>query len=324
MTDVFSIPSREPVIALFGEVLVDVFPEGKVLGGAPFNVARHLKGLGLYPLLITRTGSDEIRDELLATMDRLGMDTRGVQSDPVHPSGQVNVKLSGKEHSFEIMPDRAYDHIHAGLAHMIALASHPHMIYFGTLAQRSMVSRRALTALLRSSKVPRLLDLNLRAPWYDADIIESSLRRADIAKMNEDELSVVASMLDISGQDAMAHAVALVRCFDLQQIVITGGGQGAWQLARGAKKPIHVATQPLDDAMVDTVGAGDGFSAVLIYGTLKGWPVGLILERANAFAASICGIRGAIPPSQDFYIPFLEEWEKCPQSRTTAKILCTS
>ncbi len=322
MHDVLKIPSRQKVVALFGEVLVDVFPDRRVLGGAPFNVARHLKAFGLYPLLITRTGNDAIRDELLEAMARFGMDDRGVQNDLAHPSGQVAVHTEGHGHRFEILPDRAYDYIHAGLVHMITLAVRPKMIYFGTLAQRCVISRKALTALLRSSKAPRFLDLNLRDPWYDLSTVERSLQRADIAKMNEDELLQVAALLQIPDNTIEEQAAALVHRFNLERLLVTCGEQGAWQLS-GSGKLARASGQTMEQPMVDTVGAGDGFSAVLIFGMLSGWPIASILSRANAFAAAVCGIRGAIPPDQDFYAPFLEEWKKCPPDKSKTKTLCT-
>jgi fructokinase len=322
--DLLKIRSRQKVVALFGEVLVDVFPDRKVLGGAPFNVACHLKAFGLYPLLITRTGNDEVRDKLLDTMARFGMDDRGVQSDLAHPSGQVIVHTDGHHgHSFEIMPDQAYDYIHAGLVHMITLAMRPKMLYFGTLAQRNTISRKALTALLRSSKSPRLLDLNLRQPWYDLPTIEKSLQRANVAKMNDGELAELAELLQVAGNSIEEQAAGIVNRFNLEQLLVTCGEQGAWQLSRDGKL-VRASGQAMEQPMIDTVGAGDGFAAVLMLGMLSGWPIESTLTRANAFAAAICGIRGAIPPDQDFYTPFLEEWKICPPVTQKPKTLCTS
>ena len=144
----FSAPNGPPdTVVLFGEILVDVFPDRRVLGGAPFNVARHLQAFGLHPVLISRTGNDALRDELMAGMSDLGMDTGGVQSDPVHPTGQVLVHMDEGGHSFEILPEQAYDFIDARSADEIALASRPGLFYFGTLAQRHPVSCRALESL---------------------------------------------------------------------------------------------------------------------------------------------------------------------------------
>jgi len=282
-------PSRQKVVALFGEVLVDVFPDRKVLGGAPFNVSRHLRAFGLYPLLITRTGNDEIRDQLLAAMEKYGMDIGGVQNDPNHPSGQVTVHIKGNQHKFEILPNQAYDYIHAGMAHMVTLAARPQLIYFGTLAQRGMTSRRALTALLRSCRSPRLLDLNLRQPWYDLPTIEKSIRRADIAKMNEEELAEVAKILHLPGKSAEEHAASLISKFKLERLLVTCGKRGAWQLSK-ENKIVQTAGQEIIQPIIDSVGAGDGFAAVLILGILSKWPIELTLSRANTFAAAICGI----------------------------------
>lgn len=300
---------KNKVVALFGEVLVDVFPDSKVLGGAPFNVARHLQAFGATPLLITRTGNDETRDALLAEMARLGMDERGIQTDMNHPSGTVNVTLDEKGHRFDILPDQAYDHIHAGVVHMIALAVRPKMVYFGTLAQRSHASRRALSALLSSSDSPRFLDLNLRAPWYDLQTIKRSLRRADILKLNDEELSKIAAMLRLPGELAQ-QAASLAHQYDIEQILVTCGDKGAWHIDRGGCA-IHANAEKTEVA--DSVGAGDGFSTMMILGQICDWPIELSLSRANAFAAAICGIRGAVPSDPSFYDPFLEEW-KCTSS----------
>jgi len=186
-------------VALFGEVLADRFPDRSVLGGAPFNVARHLRAFGLHPVLITRTGNDELREELLASMARFEMDTLGVQCDPAHPTGQVMVRMEQGGHRFEIPPDQAYDFIHAGVTRLVALSTQPELIYFGTLAQRHKISRQALNSLFRSVGAPRLLDVNLREPWYDAQTLKRSLLRADLVKINHEELASIARQLQLPG-----------------------------------------------------------------------------------------------------------------------------
>lgn len=295
-------------VALFGEVLADKFPDRSVLGGAPFNVARHLQAFGLHPVLITRTGNDELREELLASMARFEMDTLGVQCDPAHPSGQVMVHMEQGGHRFEIPPSQAYDFIHAGVTRLVALSTQPELIYFGTLAQRHKISRRALNSLLRSVDAPRLLDINLREPWYDAQTLRRSLLRADLVKMNYEELASVTRLLQLPGDSADAQAAALIEQFSLQQVLVTRGAQGAWQLnADGIQTRVEGVAPTA--GFVDTVGAGDGFAAVFILGTLRSWPASLTLPRANRFAAALCGIRGAIPDAPGFYQPFQDEWE---------------
>ena len=301
-------PGSKGTVALFGEILVDVFPDRSVLGGAPFNVARHLRAFGLHPVLITRTGNDALREQLLAAMTRFGMDTQGVQCDPTHPTGQVIVHMEPKGHRFEILPQQAYDYIHAGVTRMIALAAQPDLVYFGTLAQRHPVSRRALSTLLRSSAAKRLLDLNLREPWYDTQTITRSLANADVLKLNDSELDTLAGLLRLQGTNPQAQAAALIRRFTLERIVVTCGPAGAWQVDNEGTE-VRLNDAPTAAAVVDTVGAGDAFASVFMLGGLGGWPVDTTLSRAHAFAAAVCGIRGAIPPGDEFYTPFLKEWQ---------------
>lgn len=300
--------SHAGTVVLFGEVLADVFADRQVLGGAPFNVARHLRAFGLHPILISRTGNDTLREDLLEAMARFGMDSRGIQCDPAHPTGQVLVHMEPEGHRFEILPGQAYDFIHAGVARMVAMSVKPALIYFGTLAQRHATSRRALNVLLQTVKSMRMLDLNLRKPWYDAQTVHRSLERADRVKMNQDELALLGSMLHLPGGSPQAQAEALMDRFTLEQILVTCGAEGAWQICRDGRVARITGEGP-PIRVVDTVGAGDGFAAVHILGEMCNWPAPLVLSRAHAFAAAICGIRGAVPAEQTFYAPFLEQWQ---------------
>lgn len=303
----FTQPKPSNTIALFGEVLADIFPERTVLGGAPYNVARHLLAFSQHPVLITRTGSDALRDNFLSELKTLGMDDAGVQTDPVYPTGQVNVAIEGTSHRFEIQTNQAYDHIHAGVAHLVTLATHPDLAYFGTLAQRNVESRLALDTFLSDAKCPRFLDMNLRAPWYDKHTIRRSLLRTEIVKLNEEELHIVASMFDPKLTQAKAQAQFLMKRFDLSLLLITCGEAGAWALMDTGEEAC-VSGVALGDDCIDTVGAGDGFSAVCILGLLNQWPLEQILKRANQFATALCKIRGAAPVDHDFYQPFIEDW----------------
>ncbi|HCA27844.1 MAG TPA: carbohydrate kinase, partial [Betaproteobacteria bacterium] len=212
-------------IALFGEVLVDVFPDRQALGGAPFNVARHLRAFGLHPLLITRTGNDTNRERFLAAMRRFDMDIHGVQRDDRYPTGQVRVHLKEDTHVFEILPQQAYDFIDADMAQHAVHAA-PALSYFGTLAQRNPVSRAALTHLLAHTDTPIFLDINLRAPWYDETIIRESLRRADVVKLNNEELDIVGKLFRFPGSATM-QAQKLMHDFSLRMLIVTCGVEGA-------------------------------------------------------------------------------------------------
>jgi fructokinase len=298
---------HQKTVALFGEVLADIFPDQSVLGGAPFNVARHLQAFGLHPVMISRTGNDALRDDLLREMDRLGMDKTGIQCDPTYPTGQVQVHMKDGGHSFEILPDQAYDHIHAGVTHMMIMSIKPELVYFGTLAQRGMESRLALDKFLADSKCPRFLDINLRSPWYNKHTVRRSLLRSDIVKMNEDELEIVSDYFRISGKTLLLKAEALLDQFELNCLLITCGENGAWLVNRQHEV---FSTLPIENTqtVIDTVGAGDAFAAVFIIGLLNQWEMAVAMQRANLFAAALCGIRGGAPQNLDFYAPFKQAW----------------
>lgn len=292
---------------LFGEVLADVFPDRSVLGGAPFNVACHLKAFGQHPVLITRLGEDALRDEVMNAMTQKGLDTLGIQFDKHHPTGQVKVHMEDGGHRFEILPTQAYDFIHPGVARLTLLSAHPALVYFGTLAQRHNVSRQALKTLLRGTHAAKFLDINLRTPWYDKKILHHSLKFADIVKLNDAELSELAVMFGLPGVEPHEQARVLMDQFELEQLLVTCGDAGAWQMDRDGNQ-VEAGIQCEAVKLVDTVGAGDGFASVFMLGTLCNWPRVKTLERANAFAASICEIRGAVPDQMDFYEPFRDAW----------------
>lgn len=262
---------------LFGEVLFDVFPDGRaVLGGAPFNVAWHLKGLGLDPLLISRVGEDREGDEILKAMDDFGMDISGIQRDPRHPTGCVKVSVDdGGRPAFAIPPAQAFDFIDPG--DFPALPSRG-LLYHGTLAVRSPSSERALRAL-RGRRYPVLVDVNLRAPWWEKTKVEGMLDGAQWVKANGEEMEA----LGYSPEAMMAR-------FGLALLAVTHGEEGAVLVTpEGSCEGKAIPTR-----LVDTVGAGDAFSAMLILGLLEGWVPREMLDRALAFSSRVCALRGAV------------------------------
>lgn len=299
-------PAAAMTLVAFGEALVDQFEDREVPGGAPFNVACHLAAFGAHPVLVTRTGKDAQGERLLHAMSAHGLDLRGVQCDPVRPTGLVEVHETASGHRFEIHSDQAYDHIHARMARLVGLSVRPSIVYFGTLAQRGD-SRRALRALLEATDARTFLDLNLRDPWVDARTLRESLWQARVTKLNEDELARVADLLMLDGGSLRARAAVLLSAFNLERLIVTAGAQGAWTLDAAGRFET-VEGHPLEHP-VDTVGAGDGFAAVCLLGMLRGWPPALQLARADTFARAICGIRGAVPDAAAFYAPFLRDWQ---------------
>ena len=293
------------VVLVFGEILIDRFPDREVLGGAPFNVTRHLGAFGAVPVLVSRIGQDAAGARLLQTLESSGLSTHGVQLDSIYPTGLVEVNLTPEGHQFDIVPDQAYDHIHPRLSRMTALAANPELVYFGTLAQRAN-SHRALRHMLRAAGGQRFFDVNLRDPWVYADRLDWSLQHADIVKANDAELERLARLLDLKETSAEDQAEALIQRYKLRGMLVTCGAAGAWWLDESTQ-----VTAMTSDSVVeirDTVGAGDAFSAVFMLGLLNGWAMPLTLQRAHRFAGAICGIRGAIPEHNDFYKPFIDEW----------------
>jgi fructokinase len=300
-------------ILLFGELLADCFPDREVIGGAPFNVTRHLRGLGrrfgLDPVLVTRIGKDERGARLLEVMQAAGLAIDGVQQDLLRPSGQVQVTLDAESagHRFEIAPDQAWDFIHADMARLIGLLCRPQWLYFGTLAQRG-ASRRGLRALLQTTRAHGFLDLNLRDPWVRKEIIRWSLDKADIVKLNLDELRRVARMFGLTGATPRMLGESFIAAFGITRLLVTEGDAGAW-LLDDKHDHVHTGSTGQTIEIVDSVGAGDAFSAVFLLGLLCHWPAELSLQRAHRFAGEICRIRGAVPDNDDFYRPFIAEWQ---------------
>lgn len=312
----FGVVTPAHTVVAFGETLVDQFHDREVVGGAPFNVACHLHAFGAHPVLVSRVGEDHAGDLLWNAMAARGMSTAGIQRDPLHATGRVRVVETDDGHRFDILGDQAYDHIETDMASSLGEVLHPRMIYFGTLAQRG-ASRFALHRLLEIVKATPFLDVNLRDPWVDAAVVRASLQRARIVKLNEDELVRLAALLGLDCSGAEPCAVALRATFDLDSVVVTRGVAGAALFDRSGAVDV-VRGRPLAE-VVDTVGAGDAFAAVFILGWLHDWPNALRLRRADEFARAICGIRGAVPAGQDFYRPFLRDWQLDGQEAEAAR-----
>lgn len=292
---------------VFGEVLFDSFPDGAaVLGGAPFNVAWHLQGFGQDPLFVSRIGADERGDRVLEAMREWGMDVSGVQRDDMRSTGEVTVTFDSGQPRFNIRPEQAYDYIDAAAAALAIGRSPVALLYHGTLALRGDMSRSALHVLRDDKLVAAVcVDINLRDPWWDHALVHEVLQRAGWAKVNDDELTRIAETNAAAG-DPEQEARALRSRFGIGSLVVTQGDEGAFvvcddDLFRGSPAPVA--------GMIDTVGAGDAFSAVSLLGMMRGWPVPRTLERALEFASRICSVRGATVQDKAMYSSYLSKWE---------------
>jgi fructokinase len=299
----------EPLLGrpvILGEVLFDIFPGNvAVLGGAPFNVAWHLKGFGLSPLLISRIGEDAYGEDILRTMQAWGMDISGIQIDPVHLTGAVRVALEEGQPQFTILPNQAYDFIDSDTAESALRGQNCSLLYHGPLIARG--ASQAAVQALRNSIPAAFVDLNLRAPWWNIEEVRDLLQGARWVKMNGDELAAIAGLTQIadlseSNMEAKAHVLLKSGC---ELLALTLGGEGAWLLtAERTYRGQAVAVK----ALVDTVGAGDAFSAVTLLGLHRGWSLENTLSRALDFAAALCSIRGASPQDPGLYAFYLGKW----------------
>jgi fructokinase len=289
--------TRFPLI-IFGEVLFDCFDDGRrVLGGAPFNVAWHLQALGQNPKFISRVGDDSLGQDIIQAMTSWKMDVSSIQIDPLHPTGQVEVLLVDGEPSYKIVENSAYDFIRA---EDITLPSTPSLLYHGSLGLRNDVSRRALQRLADVEQVSVFLDVNLRPPWWHIDEVSQWLRQAKWVKLNEEELR----LLGFTADDIRQAMSTCQQIYSIDLLIVTLGGQGA--LVRDEKGEFYsIKPEPLK-LMVDTVGAGDAFTAMFIHGICSGWSLDVILTKAQALAAAVIGLRGATTTDVEFYQAFLD------------------
>jgi fructokinase len=291
-------PGHEIRPLIFGEVLFDHFPDGSsVLGGAPFNVAWHLQAFGLAPLFVSRVGTDAEGGEIRAAMQAWGMDLGGLQSDPEHATGSVEVGFAAGEPHYEIIYPRAYDFIDAD--ELPDLPEHG-ILYHGSLALRHDVSARALAELKQRTSAPRFVDINLRSPWWDGESVQQMLAGARWTKLNEDELKLIAPTG--VGDDQALQGLLADR---IRFVALTRGEAGASIISAEGRHDVQPSAAL---SVVDAVGAGDAFCSVLLAGIIRHWPIPVMLERAQQFASAIVGIRGATSRDRDFYRPFADAW----------------
>ncbi|RXG27422.1 carbohydrate kinase family protein [Leeuwenhoekiella marinoflava] len=273
----------------YGEILWDVFPDGKALGGAPLNLCLRLKSLGLTVKMISRLGSDPLAEETRTAIEKFDLDQSLIQEDNSLETGQVLVNLdSSGSASYTIKEPVAWDAIASTESNKKAV-SQTDLFIFGSLAARSETSRNTLKELLAKAKYA-IFDVNLRAPHYKMEHLIQFMKQADMIKMNDEELEEIAQHLDIKSQNISEQIEAISKHTNTSLICVTCGSEGAILYQDGK---IHKHSGYKIE-VVDTVGAGDSFLAGLIYQLVM---VENNAEKSLAFACAlgslVAGKKGA-------------------------------
>jgi fructokinase len=286
--------SKSINVLAFGEILWDLLPEGPVLGGAPFNLACRLHLLGHQVHMASRLGRDELGRRARERMRALGLDEALIQWDDVKPTGTVPIRLDASgTPDFTIVPDVAYDYLEASDA-LLAAATRADCCCFGTLIQRHSVARNTLQAVLEAATdALKVLDINLRRDCYTAATVRDSLPRADLLKLNEDEVGYVADLLRLPASPLPEFADRVVETVDLKLCVITLGAKGVFAANAEGERAYEPGRKV---AVRDTCGAGDGLTAAFLDAFFAGAPLAECCRRGNAMGALVATQAGATEP----------------------------
>lgn len=284
-------------ITAFGEILFDVYPEVKKLGGAPFNFIYHIKKLTGNGNFISRIGNDAAGNEILSLMKSNFISTQFMQVDAQHPTGDAFSNLDeNKIPHWKIETDCAYDFIKPDENIRKLINKSTDCLYFGTLAQRSEQSKMTLHSLF-GRRIKYFCDLNIRQSFYSKKIIETSLKACNVLKLNDEELKLVNNLFFQENFDEINLAKIVSERFKIDLVCITLGPNGAIIYKDGASNHFKIEVEQV----LDTVGAGDAYAAILCLGYLENWEISKINKIASGFAAEIVKIEGALPNDDSFY-----------------------
>jgi fructokinase len=281
------------VVLSFGEILWDLLPDKRLLGGAPFNFAYRLQTLGEDAAFVSRLGEDELGEEARGRAVALGMNAAFIQSDPVHPTGRVPVTFDkDMEPSYVIVPDVAYDYVEMTDA-LREQAGVARCICFGTLIQRSPVSRGTLHALLECApSALKVYDINLRKDCFSEETITYSLERADLLKINDEEAEQLIATFGMSAGTLPAFCAEAAARWNIGTCVVTLGERGVlgWSKEEG---PVYVPGRKVD--LADSLGSGDSLAAGLVHRLLAGDGLPEAATFGNVLGALVATKPGGTP-----------------------------
>jgi fructokinase len=276
-----------------GELLWDIFPDSRQLGGAPANFAYMTSLLGDEGIVASRVGKDELGEEAKRRLERLGLSISNVQVDPAYRTGTVKVEVDTKgQPAFQIAEPTAWDSFEWTPAWQV-LAQKADAVCFGSLAQRSPQSRQTIRTFLETIRLEttRVFDVNLRQSYYSAQILADSAKQADIIKLNQDELPTVVHLLGFPFHDEESAAQWLLRTFHTKIVCVTRGARGSL-LLNECSTHVHPG---IPVQVADTVGSGDAFTAALVYHYLRGDSLEVMNEAANRMGSWVASQTGATP-----------------------------
>jgi fructokinase len=292
--------TEKAVMVGLGEVLWDLLPSGKVLGGAPTNFAYMASVLGDEGVVASRVGSDRMGHEAQQQLQRLGLSTSHLQRDSEYPTGTAGVSIDAAgQPTFVIGESVAWDYLQ-WTSEWEKLAAQAEVICFGSLAQRAQASFETIDRFLCHSRrdALRIFDVNLRQSFYSAEVLRRSLEHANIVKLTEQELAVIAASLGLKGANEKSLARSLIREYRLKLVCITRGAQGSLLVSKGE----CIGHPGVAVKVVDAVGAGDAFTACLAHHFVRGHSLGEIGGYANRFASWVATQVGATPVIKRFQV----------------------
>jgi fructokinase len=289
---------KQPTILSLGEMLWDLFPDGERFGGAPANFACHAAVQGADVTMLSAVGDDEYGRDGTDILSAYGIDVSLMQIIPETPTGTVSVEVDadGKP-TFVIHQGSAWDNLtwNDAIASRIATVD---AVYFGTLGQRDLVSRATIRRVVETASlagIPRILDVNLRTPFFDAEMIRNSVQLASILKLSDDELVEVCSACNISKTSRPNVMLqGLLEFGSLDMVVLTRGENGAVLVTHEGT----ITQDGINRNVIDTVGAGDAFTAAFLVGELRGDPHDQNLRKSCEVAAATCAHSGSVPEAR--------------------------
>ncbi|WP_162052242.1 carbohydrate kinase family protein [Pontibacter pamirensis] len=280
---------KQPQIICFGEVLWDILPSGKMPGGAPMNVAIHLSYHNFSPLIISRVGSDDLGKELVRFLEEKNLSTQWVQIGQTHLTGVVKANISDKnEVSYKIVEPVAWDYIQYD-GQVAELVAQSDVFIYGSLAARNQTTQETLLRYLKLARF-KVMDVNLRPPYYNPERLKTLLNFADAVKLNHQELEEIAGWFGWSG-NGQEQMQAMKTCFNLQLLIVTRGDKGAAVLTDAGYEEHNGYKVEVED----TIGSGDAFLATFLKNYLHQEPIQKALAEACLVGAYVATQKGATP-----------------------------